>query len=64
MDERDRLKSLIEYVRVLSNLQGNYHNEIRIAIAAIEKELGITKQIKATININESVLHKKNFIKE
>lgn len=43
MNANDRLKYLVEYIRVLSSLKGNYHNEIKVAIGAIEEELGITK---------------------
>ena len=65
MDERDRLRSLIDYVKVLSNLQGNYHNEIKIAIAAIEKELGISRAYRdeVIINVDGLVSPKNHFTK-
>lgn len=37
----ERLDSLIKYLNILSQLNGRYHDEIRVAIAAIESELGI-----------------------
>ena len=52
MEERDRLKYLVEYIRILSSLKGNYHNEIKIAISAIEKEFGITLTYKNNIDVN------------
>lgn len=36
-----RLKFLIEYLKILSEVPGKYHEEIKVAIAAIENELGI-----------------------
>jgi hypothetical protein len=37
----NKLKLLVEYLKTLADLKGNYHNEIKRAIELIELELGI-----------------------